>query len=217
MSLLSNLRAILTLGRGVAGTLPPLAEAPDPFDLFREWMAAAEAAGIFLPEAITVATASPDGTPSARMMLLKGVDDRGFRFFTNYESRKADELNANPRAAIVCHWAVLERQVRIEGAIERLTADESFAYFSTRPRGARIGAWASQQSRPLADRAELERRIADREREFADGDVPLPPYWGGFRLVPARIEFWQGRVNRLHDRLRYDRANEGWSVVRLYP
>ena len=217
MSLLANLRAIFTLGRGMAGRLPALDAAGDPLELFREWFDAARAAGIFLPEAITVATATADGVPSARMMLLKGVDERGFRFFTNYESRKGEELAANPRAALVAHWAVLERQVRVEGTVERLGAEESYEYFQSRPRGSRIGAWASAQSQPLDDRRELERRVAAREQEFADGDVPLPPFWGGFRLLPERIEFWQGRLNRLHDRLRYDREGDGWTVSRLYP
>ena len=217
MSLLGNVRAILTLGRGTMGKLPTLAETPHPFALFDDWMRAATRAGIFLPEAMTLATATKDGVPSARMMLLKGVDARGFRFFTNYDSRKGGELEDNPRAAIVLHWAVLERQVRVEGTVERLGHDESLAYFRSRPRGAQIGAWASDQSRSLQDRAELERHVAAREREFADGEVPLPPYWGGFVLRPQCVEFWQGRVNRLHDRLRYDRDGDAWRVTRLYP
>jgi len=151
------------------------------------------------------------------MMLLKGVEAGGFVFFTNYESRKAAELAANSRAALVFHWAVLERQVRVEGKVERLSPVESEVYFRTRPRGSRIGAWASKQSRPLPDRAELEARVREHDARFAGGEVPLPPFWGGFRLVPERIEFWQGRLDRLHDRLRFERERGGWRAVRLYP
>jgi pyridoxamine 5'-phosphate oxidase len=166
---------------------------------------------------MTVATATPEGAPAARIMLLKGVDQRGFRFFTNYESRKGRELVANRRAALVFHWAVLQRQVRVEGAVERLTHAESEEYFRTRPRGSRIGAWASRQSADLTSRAELERLVRESETRFAGGDVPLPPFWGGLRLVPTVIEFWQGRINRLHDRLRYTRTPDGWAVTRLFP
>jgi pyridoxamine 5'-phosphate oxidase len=217
MSLLAKLRTLLTLGQGVVRGLPDAAADRDPIELFREWFAAARRAGIFLPEAMTVATATPDGVPSARMMLLKGVEAGSFVFFTNYESRKAGELAANPRAALVFHWAVLERQVRVEGTVERLPPGESEVYFRTRPRGSRIGAWASKQSRPLADRAELEARVREHDARFAGGEVPLPPFWGGLRLVPERIEFWQGRLDRLHDRLRFERDGGSWRTVRLYP
>jgi pyridoxamine 5'-phosphate oxidase len=151
------------------------------------------------------------------MMLLKGVEDGGFVFFTNYESRKAAEIESNPRVALVFHWAVLERQVRVEGTVSRLDAAASEAYFRTRPRGSRIGAWASRQSRPLADRSELEARVREHETRFPGGEVPLPPFWGGFRLAPQAIEFWQGKINRLHDRLRFERAGSGWKATRLYP
>lgn len=166
---------------------------------------------------MTLATATPDGVPAARMMLLKGVDQRGFVFFTNYESRKARELLANARAVLVFHWALLQRQVRVEGLVERLTEAESSAYFQTRSRGSQIGAWASQQSAELTSRAELEQRVSEYQAKFAGRQVPLPPFWGGFRLKPDAIEFWQGRINRLHDRLRYTRADGGWAVARLYP
>jgi pyridoxamine 5'-phosphate oxidase len=217
MSLLAKLRTLLTVGQGVVRGLPDATADRDPIELFREWFAAASRAGIFLPEAMTVATATPEGAPSARMMLLKGVEAGGFVFFTNYESRKAAELAANSRAALVFHWAVLERQVRVEGKVERLSPVESEVYFRTRPRGSRIGAWASKQSRPLPDRAELEARVREHDARFAGGEVPLPPFWGGFRLVPERIEFWQGRLDRLHDRLRFERERGGWRAVRLYP
>ncbi len=166
---------------------------------------------------MTVATATSDGAPSARMMLLKAVEARGFVFYTNYESRKAGELLANPRAALVFHWPVLQRQVRVEGAATRLTHAESEAYFRTRPRGSQLGAWASRQSAELPARAELDRRVQEQEQRFAGQDVPLPPFWGGYRLTPSVIEFWQGRINRLHDRLRYTRTPSGWTVTRLYP
>jgi pyridoxamine 5'-phosphate oxidase len=217
MSLLPKIRALFTLGQGVVRGLPDATADRDPLELFREWFAAAVAAGIFLPEAMTVATATAGGAPSARMMLLKGVEDGGFVFFTNYESRKGAELESNPRAALVFHWAILERQVRVEGTVARLDGAASAAYFRTRPRGSRIGAWASRQSAALADRAELEAQVREHEARFAGGEVPLPPFWGGFRLVPERIEFWQGRLNRLHDRLRFERAGTGWRAVRLYP
>ena len=189
----------------------------DPIIMFRAWFDAARRAGIFLPESMCLATATADGIPSARMMLLKGVDERGFVFFTNYQSRKGDELAANPRAALVMHWAVLERQVRVEGTVAKLSAADSDAYFRTRPRGSRIGAWASAQSRPLESRAALERHVREYHRQFPGDDVPLPPYWGGYRLHVERIEFWQGRVNRLHDRLVYTREGTGWRVTRLNP
>jgi pyridoxamine 5'-phosphate oxidase len=217
MSLLSKLRTLFTAGQGVVRGLPDATPGRDPIELFREWFDAARRAGLFLPEAMTVATATPQGAPSARMMLLKGVEAGAFVFFTNYESRKAGELEANPRAALVFHWAVLERQVRVEGRIERLSAAESEAYFRTRPRGSRVGAWASTQSRPLADRAELQARVRQHEAKFHGGEVPLPPFWGGYRLVPERIEFWQGRLDRLHDRLRFERDGSGWRSTRLYP
>ncbi|HET7040317.1 MAG TPA: pyridoxamine 5'-phosphate oxidase, partial [Gemmatimonadales bacterium] len=217
MSLLSRIRALLTAGQGVLRGLPDATADRDPLELFREWFAAAAAAGIVLPEAMAVATATPGGAPSVRMMLLKGVDGGGFVFFTNYESRKAMELESNPRAALVFHWAILQRQVRVEGAVTRLSPEASEAYFRTRPRGSRIGAWASRQSRPLGDRAELEARVREHEARFAGGEVPLPDFWGGYRLAPQSVEFWQGRINRLHDRLRFERAGPGWRAVRLYP
>jgi pyridoxamine 5'-phosphate oxidase len=194
-----------------------LTAADDPIAFFGTWFGDARASGIYLPESMTVATATPGGAPSARMLLLKAVDQRGFVFYSNYQSRKAGELAANPHAALVFHWAVLQRQVRVEGAVSRLTPAESEAYFRTRSRGSRIGAWASLQSAELKSRAELDGRVREQERRFADQDVPLPPFWGGYRLAPEVIEFWQGRINRLHDRLRYTRTGSGWAVTRLYP
>lgn len=217
MSLLSKLRAILTLGRGLTRGITKLTAGEDPIALFQEWYDEAKRSGILLPESMCVATATPDGAPSARMMLLKGVDERGFVFYTNYESRKGEELAENPTAALVFHWPILERQVRVEGPVDKLPTEESESYFRCRPRGSRIGAWASDQSRPLADREILERRFAEYDEEYPGGEVPLPPFWGGYRLEPHRIEFWQGRINRLHDRLRYEWDGETWRVERLYP
>jgi pyridoxamine 5'-phosphate oxidase len=188
----------------------------DPLRQFERWFAAAREARLPVPEAMALATATPDGRPSARMVLLKSADERGFAFHTNYESRKGGELAANPRAALLFHWQPLGRQVRIEGAVERVNAAESEAYFRTRPLGSRLAAWASPQSRPLADRAELERLYAEAAERFGD-DVPLPPSWGGLRLLPDAYEFWQHGDDRLHDRIRYERDGSGWSRTRLAP
>jgi pyridoxamine 5'-phosphate oxidase len=190
---------------------------PDPVEQFRRWFAAAGDAGVEVPETMVLATATADGIPSARTVLLKGVDERGFVFFTSYESRKARELSENPRAALVFLWP--GRQVRVEGDVTRLPTDESEAYFRTRPFGSRVGASASPQSAVLPDREALEARVAELTAEYAgrEDELPLPATWGGFRIAPAAIEFWQHRENRLHDRLRYRRADGGWIVERLAP
>ena len=217
MSIKSSIKTVLTLGRGVATGIPEAAEDADPLELFQSWFDIAEESGILHPEATALATATAGGRPSVRMVLLKGLDERGFVFFTNYESRKATELEANPHAALCFHWAVHERQVRVTGTVSRVDESESDEYHRTRGRGSRIGAWASKQSRPLPDRGELEARVRELEDRFGSGDIPLPPFWGGYRLVPETIEFWQGRANRLHDRLVFTRDGEGWSTERLYP
>jgi pyridoxamine 5'-phosphate oxidase len=188
---------------------------PDPLRAFERWFDEAGAA-VPVPEAMALATATPDGRPSVRMVLLKGADDRGFAFYSGYESRKGSELSANPRAALLFHWAPLGRQVRVEGTVERVGREESEAYFRTRPLGSRLAAAASPQSRPLPDRAELERLYEEAKQRFGD-DVPLPESWGGFRLAPDAYEFWQHGDDRLHDRIRYERASGGWSRVRLGP
>jgi pyridoxamine 5'-phosphate oxidase len=190
---------------------------PDPLVVFATWFSEAEAAGIAQPEAMALATSPPDGRPSLRMVLLRGHDERGFAFFTNRESRKGGELAANPRAALAVYWQPLNRQVRIEGSVEQVSQDESGAYFATRPLGSRIAAWASPQSQLIDDRKELDERYAATEARFAGGDIPLPPFWGGYRVVPDLIEFWQGRENRFHDRIRYDRRTDGWTRSRLAP
>ena len=190
----------------------------DPLEQFEHWFAEAKRAGVEVPEAMTLATADAEGAPSARMVLLKGVGEDGFVFYTGYGSRKSEELEQNPRAALVFYWRPLGRQVRVEGSVERVPEPESAAYFATRPRGSQLAAWASKQSRPLGSREELERRYAELEREYEGREVPLPPHWGGYRLRPEAIEFWEHRENRLHDRFRYTRAREGgWKVERLSP
>jgi pyridoxamine 5'-phosphate oxidase len=217
MSIKSSIKTVLTLGQGFTGGIPDAAENADPIDLFRSWFDAAGESGILLPESGALATATPDGLPSVRMVLLKAVDGRGFVFFTNYGSAKAREIEVNPNAALCFHWAVHQRQVRVEGIVSRIAEEENLVYFATRSRGSQIGAWASKQSRPLSERKELEERVRDVRDRFAGIDVPLPPFWGGYRIVPKTIEFWQGRSDRLHDRLVFTRTEGGWSTQRLYP
>ena len=189
----------------------------DPIALFRDWLIDAEESEPNDPNAMTLATATPAGAPSARMVLLAGVDERGFVFYTNLASQKVAELNANSRAALCFHWKTLRRQVRVEGMVEPVDEAEADAYFASRPRMSRIGAWASQQSRPLAGRFELEKRVAEFTARFHVGSVPRPDFWSGFRLLPEQIEFWRERPFRLHDRMVYHRHEGGWLIERLYP
>ena len=189
----------------------------NPLHRVREWFEEAAASGIVEAERMALATATPDGRPSVRIVLLKGIDDDGIRFFTNYDSRKGRELDANPRAAATLYWQPLSRAARLEGPVERLTAEESDAYFASRPRGAQIGAWASAQGTVLRDRAELEGRVAEVEARFPD-DVPRPDHWGGYRLRPEAVELWQGRPDRLHDREHFLLQSDGsWRSERLSP
>lgn len=191
---------------------------PDPFRQFHRWFEQALAAELPEPNAMTIASATPDGRPSARMVLLKNLDDQGFVFYTNYESHKGQELLANPWASLVFWWAELERQVRVEGRVEQVSAAESDAYFHSRPRSSQLGAWASNQSRIVGDRTDLEQRLAELEAQYGeDQPIPRPPHWGGFRVVPEVIEFWQGRPNRLHDRIVYRHQAGDWTLARLAP
>lgn len=222
MGIRSRMRALFTAGQGVMRGIDEAAlteheAGPDPFTLFDRWFTDARKSGIYLYEAMTLATATPDGRPSARQVLLKSHGPDGFVFYTNYQSRKGAELDSNPRAALLLHWATLHRQVRIEGFVERTSRAESEAYHRSRPRSSRIAAWVSRQSAALGSREELERRFREKEAEYPDDDVPLPPFWGGYRVRADRIEFWQGRANRMHDRLLYRLGQDGWSKQRLSP
>ncbi|MGY2487002.1 pyridoxamine 5'-phosphate oxidase [Cupriavidus sp. CP313] len=201
----------------VLGSLSETDVAPDPMSQFKRWFDEAVTAKLPEPNAMTLATVDADGQPSARIVLLKGIDDRGFTFFTNYESRKGLDLAANPRAALLFHWVQLERQVRVEGHVEKVSDDESDAYFATRPLGSRVGAWASAQSREVPGRDVLEQREQEYRSKFGE-NPPRPPHWGGYRLVPTALEFWQGRPSRLHDRIAFRLQPGGdWQIVRLSP
>ena len=189
----------------------------DPIKQFQTWLNDAFEAGLPLPEAMTLATATPDGKPSARMVLLKQVDHDGFVFYTNYNSDKAEQLDENPYAALVFYWAKLDRQVRVEGSISRTSREESLAYFATRPRESQIGAWASEQSEVISSRAELEQRAEELEKQYRDREIECPEHWGGYRLKPERIEFWKSRIGRLHDRILYQREGDAWTITRLAP
>ena len=190
----------------------------DPFKQFGAWFAAALAADIRDVNAMTLATATPDGKPSVRIVLLKAFDERGFTFFTNYDSEKGKQLEANPRAALNFFWPKLERQIRLSGSVEKTSREDSAAYFHSRPPGSRLGAWVSKQSEVIDSRQILDARLQQMSERFEDGEIPLPPHWGGYRLTPDQVEFWQGRPNRLHDRFRYSRqANGAWQIDRLAP
>ena len=190
---------------------------PDPIEQFRRWFDEALAAGFYEPNAMTLATATRDGRPSARVVLLKGFDERGFVFYTNYGGRKGRDLEENPCCALVFYWGELERQVRIEGRAYRVSDKDSDAYYKSRPRGSQLGAWVSAQSRPVEDRGILEERLRELEVKYEGREIPRPPFWGGYRVEPEEIEFWQGRENRLHDRLLYRRLSGGWKIERLSP
>lgn len=199
------------------GQLDEADVAPNPIDQFRSWMQEAIDAGLTFPNAMTLATATREGVPSARIVLLKGIDARGFVFFTNYESRKGRELAENPRAALVFYWQELGRQVRVEGEVAALPTEESEGYFRSRPRGSRLAAWASRQSQVITSRGALEERFSDLASAYQEQEIPVPPFWGGFLVTPDVIEMWQGRRDRLHDRVRYRRDEGSWLRERLAP
>jgi pyridoxamine 5'-phosphate oxidase len=206
-------------GELISGDSGGFLAAGEPFILFSQWLGEAEKSEPNDPNAMALATVDPDGLPDVRMVLLKGLDDHGFVFYTNTESAKGTELGANPKAALLFHWKSLRRQVRIRGPVERVTDAEADAYYATRPRGSRIGAWASQQSRPLEGRFALEKAVASYTARFGIGEIPRPPHWTGFRILPVQIEFWHDRPFRLHDRLVFRRNTPegGWSRQQLYP
>ena len=217
MTFLEKLRCLFTFGQGVALSLPEFDDASDPIALFHTWFDDANKSGILLPEAVSVSTCSKDGQPSSRMVLMKSFDERGFVFYTNYGSRKSHELEENQKVALLFHWNVLQRQVRIEGTVEKTSAEESANYFNSRDRGSKVGAWASKQSQKLTHPNELKERVKQFEQEFSGKDVPHPKFWGGWRVKPHYMEFWQGRASRLHDRLCFERADGGWQTFKLHP
>lgn len=217
MTLLEKLRCLFTFGQGVALPLPEIPSDSTPLTLFTQWFDEANKAGILLPEAMSVSTCSSDGQPSSRTVLLKSFNEQGFVFFTNYGSRKSNELMENNKVSILFHWNVLQRQVRIEGTVEKVTAQESADYFHSRDRGSQIGAWASKQSQKLVNDNELKERMENYSEKYAEGEVPHPEFWGGWRVKPTYIEFWQGRASRLHDRVCFEKTDEVWQNFKLHP
>jgi pyridoxamine 5'-phosphate oxidase len=206
MTLFEKLRCLFTFGQGVALPLPEISSQTDPITLFEQWFDDANKSGILLPESMSVSSCDENGQPSSRMVLLKEFDENGFVFYTNYASRKSHDLSVNNKIALLFHWSVLQRQVRIEGIVEKVSSEQSERYFHSRDRGSQIGAWASKQSSPLASKDELKRHEAYYTKKFAGQEVPLPEFWGGWRIKPHYIEFWQGRANRLHDRICFEHS-----------
>ncbi len=217
MTLFEKLRCLLTFGQGVALPLPPIGENADPLSLFQLWFDEANKSGILLPEAMSVSSVSQDGQPSCRMVLLKEFNQDGFIFYTNYASRKSHELNDNGKIALLFHWNVLQRQIRIEGCIEKVSAEQSAKYFHSRGRGSQIGAWASRQSSKIQTETELADNVDYYTKKFAGQEIPLPEFWGGWRVKPNYMEFWQGRASRLHDRVCFEKSASGWVNFKLQP
>lgn len=217
MSLINKIRCALTLGQGVLVNMPDLDPSIDPYAQFKAWFKSAKDCGIVLPESMTLSTVDEEGQPSCRVVLLKELSAEGFVFFTNYASDKAQDLTTNPKVALTFHWNILQRQVRIKGVVEKISSADSNEYFQSRGRGSRIGAWASHQSSVIASRSILEDNVKYCTEKFANKDVPLPEFWGGYVVKPISIEFWQGKADRLHDRFSYVRDGEDWRVDRLSP
>ena len=217
MTLFEKLRCLFTFGQGVALPLPDITNESSPFALFQQWFDDANKSGILLPESMSVSTCSSSGQPSSRMVLLKSFDDKGFIFYTNYSSRKSHELTSNDKVALLFHWNVLQRQVRIEGTVEKVSTKESAEYFHSRDRGSQVGAWASKQSQKLTYDNELKDRMKHYSEKFSEGEVPHPEFWGGWRVKPHFIEFWQGRANRLHDRICFEKQEKDWINFKLHP
>ena len=217
MTFLEKIRCLFTFGQGVALPLPKIPANSSPMPLFKHWFEDANSAGILLPESMSVSSCNSDGQPSSRMVLLKDFDEQGFVFFTNYNSRKSHDFADNDKVALLFHWNVLQRQIRIEGRVERVTEQESELYFHSRDKGSQIGAWASKQSQKLSHDDELKDRMKHYQEKFSDTEVPLPEFWGGWRVKPTNIEFWQGRANRLHDRICFEKDGEGWAQYKLHP
>jgi len=217
MTLFEKLRCLFTFGQGVALPLPEIPANSTPLSLFTQWFEDANKSGILLPEAVSVSTCSQGGQPSSRMVLLKSFDESGFVFFTNYGSRKSHELSSNSKVALLFHWNVLQRQIRIEGTVEKVSPQESADYFHSRDRGSQIGAWASKQSQKLTTDDELKTRMAHFSEKFATGEVPHPEFWGGWRVKPTYVEFWQGRASRLHDRVCFEKQGDEWVNFKLHP
>lgn len=217
MNVFEKLRCLLTFGQGVALPLPTIDENADPIALFELWFDEASKSGILLSESMSVSSVSADGQPSSRMVLLKEFDNNGFVFYTNYTSRKSQELKENDKIALLFHWNVLQRQVRIEGTVEAVSSEQSARYFHSRDRGSQIGAWASKQSSTIQSDDELKQRVAHYTEKFAGKEVPLPDFWGGWRVKPHYIEFWQGRASRLHDRVCFEKHNSSWTNIKLHP
>ena len=217
MTFLEKIRCLFTFGQGVALPLPNIDENTSPFDIFQQWFDEASKSGILLPEAMSVSSCDAAGQPSSRMVLLKSFDENGFVFYTNYGSRKHQELTENSKVALLFHWGVLQRQVRIEGTIEKTTTQQSAEYFHSRDIGSQIGAWASKQSQKITNDHELKERFTKYEKKFNGEEIPLPDFWGGLRVKPHYIEFWQGRASRMHDRVCFENKGDNWQQFKLHP